>query len=833
MMDTTIHLLIAGETQVTQRVASHLASAEPHFRIHQVTSAKEIESALSSQAWNLIITQVELADCTALEIYNKLQTDRIQTPLTLLVEPGNEVLALQYLDQGIEHCLLNSDDALKDIAPKLDKILRIYESDIQRQDSEDRLRESEERYLDIFDNTSDLVQCLGPDGHFLYTNKAWREALGYSESEIAGLTLADILHPDSEVCCQDRFARLKNGETLTKIEFKFISKNGDTLLLAGDCGSIIKNGEAISTRGIFKNVTEEKKSELALITSESRYQSLFQNAPDIDVIIDTSGTIISINKYGANALGYTVEDLIGKSAIDTVHAEDRERVFKQLNQQFENCVADREIEFRKVCKDGSTLWVQMRASLVPELSGQQKNMLIVCRDITETKKLSDQLVYQATHDSLTNLVNRREFEKCLTRMLSDNRQKDEVHALCYLDLDQFKIINDACGHLAGDELLRQVSTVLTGQVRSRDILARLGGDEFAVLMENCSIDQAEQLANRFRKVIEGFRFHWKAQRFSIGVSIGVVPINDSMTTMEQVMSYADSACYAAKNTGRNRVFVYQPDDATVEHHMGEVQWASKISLALEQNRFLLYAQPIYSIDDINKSDSYEILVRLKETSGTIIRPGAFLAAAERFNLSNKLDKWVFENTLHWFTSQPVALNKLTSCSINLSGLSLSDESFLEFVANTLDATGFPCDKLCFEITETAAISNLERANAFIGSLKEKGCSFALDDFGSGLSSYGYLKNLPVDAIKIDGAFIRNIERNEIDRAVVKSICEIASLMDKKITAEYVESKAALEILHQLNVDYVQGNYLAPSLPISLAVLGDHREEGEKFLGNSD
>lgn len=827
MTDKTIHILVAGKAQSTQHIASLLAESDHNLQVQQFSSLEHIESVFDRQQWGIIITRLDLEDCTALELFNYLQAKRVTLPILLVADTGGEPIALQCIQRGIEHCILDNDESLKRLSGMVRSLLRIRQYDIQRQESEDRLRESEERYLDIFDNTSDLIQCLGPDGRFLYTNKAWRNTLGYSEYEIAGLSLPDVLHPDSMLCCQDRFEKLKKGNTLSKIEFKFVSKTGETIHLAGECGSIIKNGEAISTRGIFKNVTEKKRVEQALITSEARYQSLYQDAPDIGVVINTNGEIVTINKFGAKALGYSTEELVGKSAIDSVYPEDRDRVFNILLQQFEGRETEENIEFRKIRKNGSHFWVHMRASLIPGNSDDKKNLLIVCRDITETRKLSEQLVYQATHDGLTNLINRREFETRLLRVLSEDRRSGDAHALCYLDLDQFKIINDACGHLAGDELLRQVSSVLTGQVRSRDTLARLGGDEFAVLMEHCDIEQADQLANRFRKAIEDFRFHWKSRRFSIGVSIGVVPINDSINTLEQVMGYADSACYAAKDAGRNRVFVYRPDDATVEHHAGEMHWASKISSALEQDRFLLYAQPIFPIDAVDSSGCYEILIRLKEASGIIVRPGSFLPSAERFNLSNKLDKWVFESTVSWFTSQQVALNQLKSCSINLSGLSLSDESFLEFVETTLDETGFPCEKLCFEITETAAISNITRATTFISRLKAKGCHFALDDFGSGLSSYGYLKNLPVDVIKIDGTFVRNIESNEIDRAVVKSICEIGRLMNKKITAEYVESKEALEVLGGLDVDFVQGNYLAAPLPLSLAVLDSLSGNGKK------
>ena len=828
MTDKTIHLLVAGKAGSTGHIASLLTESDNRLHVQQISSSEELETTLNSQPWGMIITRLELTDCTALELFNNLQAKRTTLPFLLIAETGGEPIVLQCIQRGIGHCILDNEESLKRLPDMVSSILRVQQYDIRRQESEDRLRESEERYLDIFDNTSDLIQCLGPDGRFLYTNKAWRATLGYSESEISDLSLPDILHPDSIMCCQDRFKRLKKGDTLSKIEFKFITKAGKTVHLAGECGSIIKNGEAISTRGIFKNVTEEKKTEQALIISENRYQSLYQNAPDIDIVVNSDGKIVTVNNNGAKILGYTPEELLGISAIDTVHLEDQDMVFNHLQQQFEGCKTDRDLEFRKTRKNGSQLWVQMRTSLIPGNSENEKNLLIVCRDITETRKLAEQLTYQASHDDLTDLINRREFERRLIRLLSEDRRSGDTHALCYLDLDQFKIINDACGHLAGDELLRQVASVMAGQVRSRDTLARLGGDEFAVLMEYCSIEQADKLANRFRKAIEDFRFHWKSRRFSIGVSIGVVPINDSINTLEQVMGFADSACYAAKDAGRNRVFIYRQDDATVEHHTGELHWASKISGALEQNRFLLYAQPIFPIDDLNNSGCYEILIRLKETNDVIVKPGSFLPSAERFNLSNKLDKWVFESTLNWFTTQHVAFNKLKSCSINLSGLSLSDESFLEFIENTLDESGFPYNKLCFEITETAAISNLVRATTFINQLKEKGCQFALDDFGSGFSSYAYLKNLPVDVIKIDGTFIRNIENNTVDRAVVKSICEISKLMNKKITAEYVESKAALEILRELDVDFVQGNYLAAPLPLALAML-DGRSFDKKQL----
>ncbi len=556
MADKTIHLLLAGDAQTTSHFASVLTDSDSCFQVRQVSTAEELETVLFEQPWKLIITCFELQDFTALELHAKLQTNRILIPLLLIADSGSAPIALQRIQRDVDQCILDNDKNIKRLPGIVFSMLRRQQFEMQRHESEELLRESEERYLDIFDNTSDLVQCIGLDGRFLYTNKAWRETLGYTESEVASLTLPDILHEDSMLCCQSRFEKLKQGETLTKIDFKFITKHGDTVHLTGDYGSIIKNGQAISTRGIFRNITESLKIEQALVASETRYQSLFENAPDINAIINRDGIIVSINRRGAESIGYSSEELVGAVATDTVCPEYREAVFDYIMMQFQSCNTATEIEYKKLRKDGTSFWAQMRVSSTPDENGKYNHLLLVCRDITETRKLSDQLIYQATHDDLTKLVNRREFESRLSRVLSEDQTSRDTHALCYLDLDQFKIINDACGHLAGDELLRQVSTVLSGQVRSRDTLARLGGDEFAVLMEHCGIDQAEQLANRFRKVIEEFRFHWKSRCFSIGVSIGVVPINETTSTMEEVMGYADSACYAAKDAGRNRVFVY-------------------------------------------------------------------------------------------------------------------------------------------------------------------------------------------------------------------------------------------------------------------------------------
>jgi diguanylate cyclase (GGDEF)-like protein/PAS domain S-box-containing protein len=433
----------------------------------------------------------------------------------------------------------------------VDVLLRRAEEDKTRRQMEKRLHESEERYIDIFDNTSDLIQCITPDGHFGYTNRTWRETLGYSEQEVHSLTLLDVLHPDSMLCCQDRFQRLLQGETLSCITFKFVTKSGETVYLRGDCGSIIKDGGAISTRGIFKNVSDTVKAREALLVTEARYQALYENAPDIYTSINTAGEILSINSVGARMLGYEVNELVGESAAKVIHPEDQQRVFMSVEQLFLKQGAENGIEYRKIRKDGSILWVHQRATL--EVGVDEPRLLVVCRDVTEKHQLETQLAHQASHDALTNLINRREFERRLQRLLAVDADPADIHALCFLDLDQFKIINDTCGHLAGDELLRQVSALLEGQVRSRDTLARLGGDEFVILMEHASLNKGLLLAEKIRSTIEGFQFYWRSQRFSIGVSAGVVTVRYGQSIVE-TLNRADMACYQAKKAGRNCVY---------------------------------------------------------------------------------------------------------------------------------------------------------------------------------------------------------------------------------------------------------------------------------------
>ena len=438
-------------------------------------------------------------------------------------------------------------------------------------------------------------------------------------------------------------------------------------------------------------------------------------------------------------------------------------------------------------------------------------------DRIEAARLEDaargeaRLRYHASHDDLTGLFNRHEFERRANQLIATTQINKGEHALCFLDLDQFRVVNDTCGHIAGDELLRQLGHLLRDAMGNSDILARLGGDEFGILMEHCTADQAQRAVTALQKAMQDFQFSWEKQSFHIGASIGLVTVSETTSSITELLKQADAACYMAKDLGRNRIHVYQPDDTQIARRHGEMQWVTRINLALEENRYTLYAQDIVPLDK-STDIQYELLLRLIDEDGNIITPDTFLRAAERYDLMLKLDAWVVENALVIMASNPAFLEQINFISINLSGQSVTNVNFLNSVIAQIKELGLDASKICFEVTETAAISNLRAASKFISSLRELGCHFALDDFGSGLSSFGYLKNLPVDYLKIDGMFVKEIVEDPIDFAMVRSINNIGHVMGMKTIAEFVESSEIKGMLSEIGVNYAQGYYIGRPRP---------------------
>ncbi len=429
------------------------------------------------------------------------------------------------------------------------------------------------------------------------------------------------------------------------------------------------------------------------------------------------------------------------------------------------------------------------------------------------REAENQLRHMAFHDALTNLKNRRELELNLHDAILNARRDSVIHSFMYLDLDQFKVINDTCGHLAGDELLRQISALLRSRTRDSDLVARLGGDEFGVVLHNCPLQRAQMLAEHFRKAIEDQKFIWQDHPFSVSISIGLVDITPDTTSIEEVLSNADMACFAAKSHGRNRIHVFTAKDGELALRRDEMQWVSRINSALDDGRFMLYHQTIIPLQDDQAPEQSEILLRMLSTDGEVIPPGAFIPAAEKFDLMQRLDRWVINAIFQYLGKHKRLCKKGRRHFINLSGTSLSDPGFFDYIQERVRHNKVPPESICFEVTETAAISNLGATVSFIEEIREMGCSFALDDFGTGLSSFSYLKSLPVDFLKIDGSFVRQMENDEMSRAIVEAINNIGHVAGLNTIAEFVEQITVCDILREYGVDFAQGFGISAPKPL--------------------
>lgn len=465
---------------------------------------------------------------------------------------------------------------------------------------------------------------------------------------------------------------------------------------------------------------------------------------------------------------------------------------------------------------GEPRWVEISLNRVRLEAGEL--VIGILRDITERKVLHTTLQHHASHDDLTGLLNRREFQQRLYSLVATLQTDPGPHALIYVDLDQFKVVNDTCGHMAGDELLRQLGTRLKRLVERRDVIARLGGDEFGLLLHDLSIEEATRVAGLLCESVAAFRFTWGDRNFEVTASIGLCAINSTTLSAEEALSAADSACYVAKDQGRNRVQLYF-GGAACKGKRQEMEWVSRLQKALDENRFQLWQQHILDLSDgaSKGSGHIEVLLRLVEEDGTIIPPGQFFPAAERYGLMPAIDRWVIQHLLLNDQSgrlqMEMARKSATHCAINLSGASLNDDKFLAFLEDVLRRTTIACSALCFEITETVAVNSFGRVREVMQTFKQFGCSFALDDFGSGMSSFSYLKNLPVDYLKIDGALVRNIVEDAADFAMVEAINRVGGVLGLKTIAEFVETEAALQRLRDIGVNYAQGYFIHRPEPL--------------------
>jgi len=563
-------------------------------------------------------------------------------------------------------------------------------------------------------------------------------------------------------------------------------------------------------RQLLEQAKRTKAITAKLADEKERAQVTLNSIIDAVITTDEQGLILSMNPVAEFLIGVREEEVQNKRVCD---------YFKLINEQNYNiipCPVDECLRSKNIIINekehilvGKSKRFSVHDSVSPIINddGVMLGTVVVFRDVTQSRALAEELNWQALHDPLTGLANRRQFELDMHTLLNKAKSDNLKHHLLYLDLDQFKVVNDTCGHDAGDELLKQITAILDKKLRKSDLLARLGGDEFGVLLESCDAENALAVANNLRQAVEGFRFGWQARSFKIGVSIGIAEITGEEAKASEVLSAADAACYVAKESGRNRVCFHEINASASSMHQKEMQWVSRLQAALDNDCFELFLQRIQCVEcKDSDSDHYEVLLRMIDEHGETIPPGAFLPAAERFNLIGSVDTWVVEKVFEKLEGLR-EVNKYPEnliLSINLSGTSMANIDLLDRISCLLDESGFPAKNFCFEVTETAAIANLKQATNFLSSLRSKGCKVALDDFGSGLSSFAYLKELPVDYLKIDGLFVKDIADDEIDKAFVESINQIGQVMSLETIAEFVENDEIMGILTEIGVNYAQG-----------------------------
>ena len=661
----------------------------------------------------------------------------------------------------------------------------------------------------LIENIQDALITLDRNNRIIAFNRAARK--------LFGIAATAELPIDIESCMPD-LDKSRHLRQTQACEQELTGVRADGSVFPAEVGiSRINSGATHHSILTVRDLTTRKEAEENLFREKEFAQTTLQSIDEAVITTDDRGRIHWANASACSLLRKQASDVVERPLLDLLtfsELDQRRAVRKGLSNTLScgdlfELPGEPELRFG----DGETIYVNVRISALRDTRGDIIGSVLVIQDVTTEKRMQEILSYQATHDELTDLINRREFERRLGELLHKENARVQ-NILLYLDLDQFKLINDSCGHDAGDQMLKQLTSLLSTRLRHTDILARLGGDELAVLLPNCEVTVGKRIAEELRETVREYRFNWEGRNFAIGVSIGLVCIDSSMGNTASVLAAADSACYIAKENGRDQVVIYQANGDEEQKRRDEMSQAACIRESLESQRFVLFAQPIVPVNLLpDASWGVEVLVRMFDEAGNIVPPMSFIPAAERYNLMSYVDRWVVDSLCDCWTHDQPMLEKLDKIAINLSGQSVANEEFLDHLIRKVDKHQLPWEKLCFEITETAAVASIEKAQYFMTCLAARGAHFALDDFGSGLSSFTYLKHLPVDYLKIDGTFVKDMLKDEIDAAMVRSISDIGRAMGLKTIAEFVEDKQVLKALQDAKVDFAQGYGICKPMPL--------------------
>jgi diguanylate cyclase (GGDEF)-like protein/PAS domain S-box-containing protein len=685
------------------------------------------------------------------------------------------------------------------------------------------IRERERSLLALLSGLHEAVAVQRDD--IVFANEPFALLVGAADPDaLVGQPMSNLVHPDYRELVAEQLRRIVNGlPALDRLEVELQSEGGQAFRAELSAVRIdYQSGPAL----LLTLVEMAPPSAIAPAIERPRstaWETLDSLGEGI-LTTDAAGRIDYMNQAAEQIIGVAAVEALGSTITDIITLVD-ESDRRSLGDPVRQCLVTRQrvtVGRRGLMiarGGGEERSVELTVTPLKTHKSEISGTVVVVRDVTEVRGLARQMSYQASHDALTGLVNRREFERRLDEALETAHTNGVRHVLCYLDLDRFKAVNDTCGHMAGDSMLREVAALIKETVRDSDTVGRLGGDEFGLLLVGCPLDKARQIADDVVRKVSEYRFVWKDKIFNIGVSVGLIEISRESGAPEELMSAADSACYVAKKQG-NHVHVYSARDEAVARHRGEIQWLQRLQTALKENRFELMAQPILATGaPANNGPALEILLRLQDdTVPGGISPAEFLRAAERYRLMADVDRWVVQTTLAALGRGAIRLPENRSVAINLSGQTLGDPLFLEFVVDCLDRTGVSPDQLCFEVTENSVITNIEHAQRFIGVLHGMGCQFALDDFGRGLSSFGNLKNLALDFLKIDGTFIRNLAADSVNQAMVAAMIKLARTLRFQVVAEQVEDSSALDAAKRMGVDFVQGYHVGRPQPLPKAAV---------------
>lgn len=697
------------------------------------------------------------------------------------------------------------------------KSQRLVEMNEVLQAKERAASERELRIRTIVDNVGEGIITINEQSVIESFSIAATQMFGYATDEMIGQSLLLLMPPQMRSRHEEGMRRYLAGEAPKMIgkkgiELPGLHKNGTVFPMELALMEMVHAGRRLFV-GIVRDITERKMAENAIFAEKERLRitlnSIGEAIGDAVITIDTAGSITYLNPVAINLTGWQNSEAAGlplTTAFNIIYEKNGEpaanpATLALLHQQAH--VLQMPILLKH--RDGRQIAIEASAAPIFDRQNDILGVVLVFRDVSHARQMAAQMTYQASHDALTGLINRREFECRVEQAIQTGTLQGKQHTLLYLDLDQFKVVNDTCGHGAGDELLRQLTSMLEGQLRQSDTLGRLGGDEFGVLLDGCAAAPALRIADQLRKTVSDFHFVWLDKVFSVGASIGLVAFGHGDATLADILRMADAACYVAKDKGRNRIHVYTPEDQELARRQDEMGWVGRIRTALDEQRFILYSQKIQPLGATAGSGlHHELLLRMQQDDGKLVPPMAFIPAAERYNLMPAIDRWVIQEAFSRHAADPALQAGDGMCAINLSGASICDDQFLHFIREQFKRYPVPPAGICFEITETSAIANLTQAAVLIRELKTIGCRIALDDFGSGMSSFAYLKHLRVDYLKIDGGFVRDMTENPIDFAMVEAINKIGHVMGIQTIAEYVESEATLEALRRIGVDFAQG-----------------------------